>query len=52
MTPGIGLATIAVAGWNRVFDDAKWPATLIEIGHTLDSPASVKESGPSADNQS
>jgi hypothetical protein len=42
LLPAIGLATIGVAGWDRVFADAQWPVTLIETRHTLESPAAVK----------
>jgi hypothetical protein len=47
-----GLATTAVARWECVFDDSPWCVTLVETGHTLELPATVKLSGLSADNYS
>jgi len=48
----VSLATIAVAGRERALDQAQWHGTLVETGHTLESPATIKLSGPSADNHS
>jgi hypothetical protein len=38
--------------FRQRFYNVPWPVPLIETVHPLESPATVKESGPSADIQS